>query len=544
MPTLTISAPLDGASIPAGQPVIVAGQATDRGGAEPVMVDSVVVQVDDQPAVRAGLQHLRNPYETLVAFSVSVNVTGAEGAHTITVVATNDSGITATKSVTVYLGPSLAIDAPVVRLELQTLETVDPSAPAIVGLLSSVQQGLVAMSSVVADAGFVLAGPNLVVGNDAAGAPVARIGLWLERTGIALLPPSPPQFPLPRLADATAAAGFAQVPPQQLPPRTGLTDLPFAVAIATSALQTLVDAAMADAANGQINSITVTTSAPSTVTTTIDGSGLDGLIPATVTITEQLTAAPVPGSNPAVSGPLVTHSVSTSVGDVLDWIIGTVIPIIGLGLLVGWQDLSRAADAAAQGGSVASILAADLPTNVPFHNDALPGFSFDIDFPVLVADWATFGVDSSGILGTGDATVQARDQSMVSIAIDGPDFVQVPPGEFNANEVLTVVLTNLAPDGGVVTWQLWSALDDSTKTGTLGVGNVSQSASLDVDYPMPLHTSPGDYRYVVTVSAAETCATDATKTLTGTATKEITVRMPASREPLPKQPGRPSPVTP
>ena len=74
------------------------------------MIDSVTVQVDGGPPTRATLQRLRAPSQTLVAFSAAVGVTGVEGAHVITVVATNDSGLHATRAVTVYLGPSLAID--------------------------------------------------------------------------------------------------------------------------------------------------------------------------------------------------------------------------------------------------------------------------------------------------------------------------------------------------------------------------------------------------------------------------------------------------
>ena len=505
----------------------MSGHASDRGGAEPVMILSVTVQVDGGPPIRATLQRIHEPNQTLVEFSASVVVAGAEGAHAITVVATNDSGEQATKTVTVYVGPSLAIDAPAVRLEFQPPFLVDPTDPAIVGLLGRIQQGLVSVSSVLADAGLTLAGPNLVMGHAEFGAPVVRIGLWAERSGIALLPPSPPQFPLPRLADATAEAGFAGVPVQHLPPRSGLTDLPFAISIDLSALQTLVDAAVAVAGSNHVDSVSVTVAAPGTLITTIHGSGLHGLVPATVTITEHLTVTPVAGSDPPTTTPVATHEVSTSVGDLLEWIIGAVILPIGAALLVRWHDLSTSADAAAQGGSVATLLAADLPASIPFHNDAVPALKLAVDFPVLVAGWTTYGVDSAGIVGAVDATIQPRDQSMTGMSIQGPDFLSVPPGELDITTAFTITLTNLAPDSNTVTWQLWSSIDDSTRTATATLGDFSQSTTIPVDFTLPLHVAPGNYRFLITASATETCGTDASKTLHAAASKQITVRKPA-----------------
>ena len=81
------------------------------------------------------------------------------------------------------------------RIEIQAPFQVDPADPVVVGLLSRFQQGLGSISSTLADAGLILAGPNIVMGQDEFGVPVVRVGLWAERSGIALLPPAPPQFP-------------------------------------------------------------------------------------------------------------------------------------------------------------------------------------------------------------------------------------------------------------------------------------------------------------------------------------------------------------
>ena len=539
MPTLTISHPQDGASVPRGEPLTVTGMATDRGGAEPVMIDSVTVQVDDASPVRATLQHHHDPNATVVSFASTVTVTGAEGAHGITVVATNDSGQTRAETVSVYLGPSLDIGAPVIRLELQTPVAVDPDDPLVVNFESSVQKALVSAAPTLLSVNKILAGPNAVSGSDDSGAPVLRIGLWLESSGIAVEPPAPPEFPLPRLADATAQAGFALVPVAAMPRRTGFFDAPFALSIDRSALQDMVDAALSASGGNQIDSISIGMDPPATVTTEVDATGADGLVPVTATISETLFTAPAAGS-PPVDGPFVTHTVSTSVGDLPDWLVGTLTVVLDLVLLMGWQEFSRQADAAAQGGSVVSSLAPLLPTSIPFHNVDAPRLARGFDFPVVVANWQAFEVTLAAVHGAGDAVVMPRDESMVAIAIGGPDFVLVPPGEPLANEVLTIDLFNLAPDDQTLTWQLWSSIENTTTTRTLTIGEYAPSVSLDVDFPMPLHAAAGDYRYVVTVSGHETCGTDAGKVLTGTASKTITVRKPASKDPVPGQPGEPA----
>ena len=103
MPTLVILGPADGSSVAAGQPLSVTGRATDKGGAEPVMIDSVTVQVDGGAPVAASLKDVHDPHNTVVTFTGTVEVIGAEGAHTITVVAVNDDGLSRSASITVFL---------------------------------------------------------------------------------------------------------------------------------------------------------------------------------------------------------------------------------------------------------------------------------------------------------------------------------------------------------------------------------------------------------------------------------------------------------
>jgi hypothetical protein len=538
MPTIEIQYPLAGMTVTAGQPLTVTGRATDRGGRDPVMIDSVTVQVDGGPVVDATLTNLPDPQSTVVSFTAPVQVTGAEGVHTITAVATNDGGMSRSVSVTVFLGPSFQIDAPAIRLEIAMPPafSIDPADPKIQALVGRIQQGLVQMSALLASAGKLIAGPNLMLAQDPSGSTVLRIGLWVEDLGFTVQPPAPPQFPLPRLSDTAATTGFTLAPLLPRAEPVSDVDMPFAVSVAETVLQDFVDAALATMhGDDKPDSVTVSMwpegvwpyRLPNTVITEATGTKYE--VPWTVTVTEVLGLV---AARPTV----VWTNRSGNFGDWLDWLIGTLIPLIDLALLVGWQDASRKAS---QQGGVAAPLVADLPTTIPFHNTDVPsgipnGGPLPIDFPVLVADWAAFGVTGDAIAGNGNAKIGFRDQSQAALAIEGPDSVQVPLGEPIANVNYTIVLSDLAPDPGAFTWRLWSSIDNTTQAGTVNIDSFAQTAYLDIDFPMPLHLAPGRYRYELTVAATETCGTDATKTLTASAAKDITV---LKRPPQPVKPG-------
>jgi hypothetical protein len=543
MPTVEIQYPPDGMTVTAGQPVPVSGRATDRGGTNPFLIDSVTVQVDGGPAVDATLKPLPDPHNTVVSFTAPVPVTGAEGVHTITAVATNDAGISRSASVTVFLGPSFQIDAPAIRLEiaLPPAFSIDPADPKVQALAGRMQQGLVQMSALLASVGKLIAGPNLVLAQDRSGSTVLRIGLWVEDLGFTVQPPSPPQFPLPRLSDTAAATGFGLAPLLPRPEPVSDVDMPFAVSVAAAAMQDLLDAALASmSGSDKPDSITVSmwpTGAlevipPNTVVTEAKGTVFD--YPWTETpIVWTMSVAETLGIVAAAPDVISTQR-STSVGDLPDWVIG-VYPVIGqLAMLAGWQDLSRRNTS----DGVAGPLVADLPTNIPFHNTDISGTAnggpLPIDFPVLIADWAALRVTGEAIVGNGNAKIGSRDQSQAGLAIEGPDSVQVPLGEPIANVNYTIVLSNLTPDPGTFTWRLWSSIDNTTQTGTIDLGSFAQTAYLDIDFPMPLHLAPGKYRYELTVAATETCGTDPAKTLTASAAKEITVLKPP---PQPIKPG-------
>jgi hypothetical protein len=103
--------------------------------------------------------------------------------------------------------------------------------------------------------------------------------------------------------------------------------------------------------------------------------------------------------------------------------------------------------------------------------------------------------------------------------------------------VYTIQLTNLAPDASTLTWHLWSSIDDQTRTRTLTLGAFAQSADLPVDFRLPVHQSPGTYRYRLSVGATETCGTDSRKQLTATASKDINVKLPPQHTPPIGPPG-------
>jgi len=197
----------------------------------------------------------------------------------------------------VFLGPTFAVDAPAIIADIETTFPADPHDPAIASLLGRLQQGLVGLSGRLASVGKTVIGPNLV-GADDSGRPILRLGLWVEDLGFPADPPSPPAFPLPRLSDDAARAGFGLVPLLPRARHLGLSDMPFGVSIAASALQTFVDAALAAHPDENVDSITVSMSPPSTVSTSYQGHVVLGLVPYTITIEETLGAQTRLGHRP------------------------------------------------------------------------------------------------------------------------------------------------------------------------------------------------------------------------------------------------------
>ena len=524
MLTVQIHRPANDTSAIHGQPVTVSGRASYLGGGDPLQIERVMVQVDGDPPVSATLTRSQDGHETIADFLAAVIITGAQGPHTITATATTYLGISASASVTVFLGPVYEVDAPVIRIEGQLASSVDPNDPWIQAPLVDIQQDLQALSGVLASNHMLIAGPNL----QAIPAPdgdttVLRLGLWVEPDDFPVLQPTGDQV-LPVLSDPAAAASFALVPLLPRPDRTSLTDVPMAVFLAATGIQEIADAALTNGDNGYVTSISVTMDPPAAVITQYNGTVYDTGF--TVTVTETLAIAPVAGADPPVSAPSVaTSPPSSSIAGLPASVSAAIISVVQ-GVLG-----SAAPQLPDQLGGFAAPLLDYLPVEVPFQNKPAAPFPLP-DFPLLVADWSRIEVSAGGILGGADATIQARDQSMVGVAIEGPDYVQVPLGEPQASMLYTIQLTNLAPDVGGLTWSLWSSINNDTVTRTLTFGALAQSTDLSVDFPMPGHLSPGTYTYRLTVSATEICGTDSGKQLYASTSKDIRVKLAAQHLPI------------
>lgn len=528
-PQLVVSQPPNNLIVKPNQPFAVTGQVTNAGRpGEPVVIDAVTVQVDGGPATEATLKRLPDKKKTVVAFQASAQVTGGRDPHTVTVTATNDEGLSATSTVAVFTGPIFQVDAPALELDISPVN-FDLSDPKVAKLLSHMQQALRPLAGALASVGKMLAGPNLALATDAAGRPVLRLGLWIEDPSFPVLPPAPPDFPLPRLIDAAAAAGFATVPLLPVPEPAGLGPA-FALSIPVATLQHLLDAVApavklaAKQNDVSVDSMTVQTFPPATVLTSFRGSlPLD--IPFSIAITENLGTKQAPDSIQMVPA-VIGSSYSASVGSFLDWFIGFLFPIFELALLGALGAVSSVGGQV--GGQITGIMAsllAGIPSRIPFHNTDLPASPLPLpDFPTLLPNWKSFGVTNSGIIGTGTTTIEARDQTMAALATRGARHIVGYQEDLagGAGQGYTFTLHDLAPDAGKFSWQASGAGSDR---GAIEVEPFEQAGSFGVVFPLPLDVKPGKYPFTLAVHASETCGTNPSKTLSGSASIPVLVEV-------------------
>ena len=169
-------------------------------------------------------------------------------------------------------------------IDIEPPTTTSPDDASVNGLVSIIQHTLAAAAARLAPAGLVLAGPDVIAANDAAGISILRLGVWLVDT----------------------------------------------------------DIARARAGNPDVESITVTLTEPNIATTAVHGSHLG--IGFSIDITETLAVAPLTGRDPPQSVPHIEAHHSTSVGDLLDWLHGALIPILGGVLLYGDNQLASDAE--------------------------------------------------------------------------------------------------------------------------------------------------------------------------------------------------------
>jgi len=538
LPSLTIYSPQPNAVVGL-TPFTVSGIVTAPGMPEPVMIDHVTVQVDAQPPVTATLKHITNPRLVEVTFTATVQIAGGEDPHTVTVTVTSDAGIPVSKSVTVMAGPRLT--QPSLLIDLATITDIPADNRSVQHMLGVVARHISSFS-VVNDLGNlnkIVVGPNAVQISDPR--PMLRIGVWILDSSFPqseLQPPSA-DFPLPRLTDDVAAGCFAITPLLDPPPPGGVppADNPmfgFAMSAPTPTLQLILDAMfpriVARAADHHftVDSATIQTDASGSVTTILSGSLPLG-VSMTASLTEKLGITQVPNSvqmMPAV----VSSSNDVSVGDLLDWFIGALVPAIGA-ILVGELGL------AAYGVGVASDKAngiigtylGSLPPLIPFRNSSLPSkaefpnLPFDpqakYPFPMAVMNFESFTTDGSGIVATGTVGIGARDQSMVTVHLGGPTYY--PNYSYGIESTYAVALTHFEPDNDQMTWQV---------TGDAGHYEFStnlfwQRGSFPAEFPIPFKASPGKYHFRLSVSGTETCGTDPSKTLTGSASLAVTANV-------------------
>ena len=527
-PILTVNQPAQNAVVGLNQPFQISGLVTDRGMPEPIMIDSVTVQIDGGPLIHANLTHIPNQTLTEVSFRASAQISSGSDPHIVTIVATNDQGLRSQKTVTVFAGPSFEVDVPALLIDVRSLIPITADDPQVLALIRRIQGQLGSLSEFLASTGKVLIGPNLIVQPVTSVESLVRIGLWIEDPGFPVVPPSD-GFSLPRLSDVAATACFAATPVLTIPNPGSLPS--FAVSIPVETLQRLVDA-MTPALKSQaskegfdIDKITARTSSPATVDTIVTGHVLDGTVPATFTISETVGVAPVRGGQSAQMAPtvLATNS-SSSVGSILDWIVASFIPFIGLTLAYAFYKVS--VSASGKSGLASSFLGS-IPARIPFGNRAI-SLSPDSklpDFPSLDFFWNSFAATSAGLVGAGITDIAARTQSDVSIILHGPDSFQGYQDtivEFT-DPTMGYILENITPDPDKFSWKISGA---GSATNTLESPSPAvQAGDFFPHFPLPLKVPAGDYQFNLAVNAVETCQSDATKTLTGAASKAILFRV-------------------
>jgi hypothetical protein len=523
IPTVVIYSPTADAVV-GYSPFLVTGLVTAAGYPEPVEIDSVTVQVDSGPVIAATLKRIPNKTLTEVTFRASVQVTGGQDPHTVTVTTASD-GESETKTVLVTAG--IRVVPPAVVVDIGTLAPVDPNDPGIQAAISSIQKRL-ASTSLPASLGAInkiLIGPNLL----AVTTPRAtlRFGLWIEDYNFPsseLIPPSLPDFPLPTLTSDAATAGFALVP---------LLDLPgpvaYAFSLPTTTLQQILDSvkpelvAAASQHDYDLQSATVQTDPSGTVTVSFNGTLPLG-IPLSASVTETLGTKTISESDGPQQVPAVLNtSTSVGVGSALDWIIGFFFPAVDLAFLGVFEFASTAAsNAGATAGGIVAAMLAQIPPRIPITNTDLPNILNlrSNPFPSVIFNWTSFGASASGLVGSGTLALGERTGSTVQVAVSGPDqILNYEPGD---DEPYEVTLTNIHPDQTGLIWQI----PGTSSTGAIQADSFTQKGSFSVEFPVPSKGTPGKYPFTLTVSAVETSGTVSAGTLTGSASLSVMVEVP------------------
>jgi hypothetical protein len=516
VPVLSITSPQQDEPVGTA-PFEVTGVVTAPGMPEPVAIDSVIVAIEGQAPVEAMLtRNLINNNQTLqVAFKATLQITGGQDPHHVTVAVTSDSPIKVTGTVTVTVGPRIV--APDAWADVFIPEITPANVPAVAtslqGLLGTLARKISSLSLVqdLLNENKMLVGPNMVALPDQQ---VLRIGFWILDSNFPfqeLIQPTS-DFPLFQFTPAVAADCLApSVVPIAPVPRTNCalpaTEGPlflFALSIPTPTLQMIAEAmqpaieAVAQRHGVTVNSITVQTNGAETLIgqaqCSYAGVGFE------LTVTETLGLQLRPGTQSNMAAALNTHTSSS-----LDFPFG---PIIS-----GFES-----DISAKVQSDLNAVLHELPAWVPFRNSSLPtSLQASYPFPMVVLNFDAFGTSDAGITGTGCACLANRVQSMVTVSLDGPNSVpRYTPGTEVSYDV---VLMAFEPDNDQMTWQL------NGVANTVDIDQFSEEGQFSTAFPPG--TRPGNGNpYSLSVSGTETCATDSTKVLNGSAALLVNVGWP------------------
>ena len=234
---------------------------------------------------------------------------------------------------------------------------------------------------------------------------------------------------------------------------------------------------------------------------------------------------PVRGGSSAQAAPtvLATNS-SSSVGSILDWIVGSFIPLIGATLGYAFYKVSTSAS---QKSGVASSFLGSIPARIPFGNKAIslsPDFKLP-EFPSFDFFWNSFGATSEGLVGDGTIEIAARTQSDANIILHGPDSFQGYQDnivEFT-DPTMGYILENITPDPDKFGWKIFGA---GSEVDTLEPPSPAvQAGDFFPHFPLPLKVPVGNYHFNLAINSVETCQSDATKKLTGAASKPMLFRV-------------------
>lgn len=547
---VTVTPPVTTQGVNRLQPVLVTGQATGQGVFGPVQINLVTVQVDDGPLIDAELTAVPGP-SLPVDFSATVVIPDSPGPHAITVTATQDGGLHATATVTVWVGPAFAIAPASVLVELYVDKpsllqmTQADQAELFSKWAGEAQQHLTSMQALAAKYGLNVAGPAITLDESRSPATL-RIGLWITDYPFGAVPASPGQgLPLPTLSQAQAALCFAATP-QVLaggyPVGLGPTS---AVWLPTTTLQTLVNAAgpmivAAGARHGiTVNTLTVSTSPPDTVTVTADCTFTLDDQGGTIGVTETLGTTTVswetgdPNVPTGLTVPVVTKTAPFSSTDLVDdilEIIGTLFSPLGLvfASVFAYNNVTAivaAGDAAGKASGIIGPLLSSLPYAIPFPNTFLtsadPTDKNPTPFPVLVLDWKSVGVTDAGIAGGAVASFGNRTQEYAGVTVQGQTEITVTSEAFAEQYPLTFfwALENLDPDS--FTWTL--SHDLFAESGNIVAGPFTQAGAFEVTIDVPRQADLTLFRPDLRVTASEACGSDPSNVLTGAWSTEISV---------------------